>query len=238
MHGASRNVLVPSLLNATGFAIALVFLSFAGGREAWADPSSMESAVTATATRRHFDLPAQPVEEALYRLSVTTGVQIFADGQIVAGRQTKAISGDYTTEEALEHLLSGTGLVTRAAGTGAIMVMPGLTGAQAEIVRRDYSTALQHAVLAALCRDGEQALGKYRLAIRMWLTPQGMVEQVDLLSSTGDPERDRRVGRVLRSVTAEQPPKALPQPVIMVILPRSPQESGDCSAASYPTRLP
>lgn len=177
------------------------------------------------------DLPSQPVDEAIYRLGLVTGVQIFADGSAVAGRKSKAIAGDYTAEEALRLLLAGTGLVVRPAGAGAMMVAPGLVGVEGEVIRQTYSVGLQRAALVALCRQGDESLGQYRLALRLWIAEQGYPERIDLLSSTGDEHRDSRIRRALLTMTTERPPAALPQPVVMVILPRAPQASGDCSAS-------
>ncbi|UGV26625.1 hypothetical protein E0H22_13570 [Rhodopseudomonas boonkerdii] len=233
----SKDVQLSSLLNAVSFIAALAASVAANGGVAAAQKPAGHVATTAV-PRWHFDLPAQPIEEALYRLSATAGVQIFADGKVLAGRKAPAVYGDYTVDEALEHLLSESGLVARAVGTGAIAVTLGLSGAEGEMVRRNYSTALQHAVLAALCRDGAASLGEYRLAFRIWLSSDGRADRVDLLSSTGDQDRDRLVGRILRSVTVERPPKSLPQPVIMVILPKSPRESGDCNGSISPALLP
>jgi hypothetical protein len=109
-----------------------------------------------------------------------------------------------------------------------MMVTIGLAGPEGEAVRRSYSARLQRAVLSALCRDGDVELGNYRLALRVWLSELGRAERVDLLSSTGDANRDRHIGALLSDLTTEAPPKALPQPVVMVILPRSQQHSGDC----------
>ncbi len=235
--GTRGNVPVSLPFNAVHFIAAIVLLFIVDVPGVIADQTSTSRTDKSGPVRWQLDLPAQPIEEAFYRLGVVTGVQIFADGKIVAGRKTRAISGEYTAGEALERLLSGTGLVARSAGAGAIMVVLGLTEAEGEAVRLTYSTRLQHAVLAALCRDGEISLGGYRLAFRMWLTQQGLVERIDLLSSTGDAQRDRRLSRILSNVVAEQPPKALPQPVIMVILPRLPQDSGDCTPPTSPVSL-
>jgi hypothetical protein len=186
------------------------------------------SAKADDARRWHLDMPAQPVDEAIYRLGVVTGVQIFADGSAVAGRRSKSISGDYTAQDALRQLLAGTGLVVRPAGAGALMVATGLTGPDGEAVRRRYAIALQQAAVAALCRHGDADLGRYRLALRLWIAAQGQAERVDLLSSTGDAARDGRVRTALLAMALERPPEALPQPVVMVLLPRPAPDSGDC----------
>ncbi len=218
-----REFIVRSLFTAFSLVAALIV---GGCSEVYARD------VVAQDTRRWlFDMPSQPVDEAIYRLGVVTGVQIFADGGAVAGRRSKAISGRYTVEEALQQSLVGTGLVVRPAGAGTMMIVPGLVGAEGEAVRQAYSIGLQRAAMIALCRHDDASLGQYRLALRIWIAERGYPERIDLLSSTGDDDRDSRIRRALLAMSTERPPSALPQPVVMVILPRTPQASGDCSAA-------
>jgi hypothetical protein len=54
------------------------------------------------------------------------------------------------------------------------------------------------------------------------------VQRIELLSSTSDLTRDRRLRELMEGLSVGKPPPMLPQPVIMVILPRSPRDSGDC----------
>lgn len=220
----NEEIAVRSIFAGFSLVAALIF-AISGGVDA-RDASAQEQ------RRWQLDIPSQPVDEAIYRLGAVSGVQIFADGKAVAGRKSKVISGEYTAEEALRHLLAGTGLVARSAGPGAMMVTLGLVGLEGEMVRQNYSIALQRAAVAALCRHGGESLGQYRLALRMWIAEQGYPERIDLLSSTGDEERDSRIRRALLTMSTEEPPLALPQPVVMVILPRTLQESGDCSATT------
>lgn len=212
-----------------GFSLVSALFLFLCGEAHSRDPSTGE-------TRRwQIDMPVQPVDEAIYRLGIVTGVQIFADGSAVAGRKSKAISGDYTAQQALQHLLAGTGLVARNAGRGVMMVALGLVGPEGETVRQNYSISLQGAALAALCRHGFAHLGHYRLALRIWIAEQGFPERIDLLSSTGDAARDDHIRKALLAMSVDRPPADLPQPVVMVILPRSHQDSGDCTTSDTRT---
>ena len=208
-----------------------VFILVVGFMFALCDGGDARDVSAQDIRRWPFDMASQPVDEAIYRLGVVTGVQIFADGSAVAGRKSKAIFGELTAEEALRQLLTGTGLVVRPAGADALMVVPGLVGPEGEAVRQTYSIGLQRAALVALCRHGDAIFGQYRLALRMWIAELGYPERIDLLSSTGDEDRDSRIRRALLAMSAERPPAALPQPVVMVILPRYPQASGDCRGA-------
>ncbi|MBB4200028.1 hypothetical protein CCR94_21770 [Rhodoblastus sphagnicola] len=208
------------------FAIAVIGSSMTApvASVAVSDPAD---ASQQTGSRWQIEMPAQSVDEAIYRLGVLTGVQIFADGKAVAGRRTKAVSGSYAAEDALRATLAGTGLVVRSAGAGSLMVTAALSESEGEALRRLYSSDLQRKIVATLC-GADPGFGAYRLALRMWLSEQGRPENVELLSSTGDHDRDVRIDAMLRGIAASKPPEGLPQPVIMVILPRSPQVSGDC----------
>jgi iron complex outermembrane receptor protein len=68
------------------------------------------------------NLPAQPLASALAALSKQTGIQIFAAGDLVAGRQAPAVSGHLTARDALNRLLSGSGLEAAAGTSGDFVV--------------------------------------------------------------------------------------------------------------------
>jgi hypothetical protein len=219
---------MPSHLENAAFVVVVLGLLMAapGAAVAASDPAA---APHQAATQWQIDMPPQSVDEAIYQLGVVTDVQIFADGQVVAGRRARSISGAYTAEDALKTVLAGTGLVVRATGMGSLLVTEALSGPKSEELRRHYSTELQRRVVKSLCAAADPGIGNYRLALRMWITEQGRPERVDLLSSTGDRDRDLRIRDVLLGISASKPPEGLPQPVIMVILPRSSQDSGDCN---------
>ena len=69
-------------------------------------------AQAATETARHaYDMPAQPLGQALAALAAKTGLLIASDARLLAGRQAPALQGSYSTEEALARLLADTDLV-------------------------------------------------------------------------------------------------------------------------------
>jgi hypothetical protein len=190
-----------------------------------------DQANTDQSPARSFDIPAQPLEDALYAFDVATGIEVFVDGATVAGRRSVAIKGMFTPLDALRALLAGTGLDARSIGADAVTLyssQPQITASS--LTYRDYSALVQTAVVRALCTMPDVRPGSYRVAMQLWLAPTGVVLAASLLSSTGDAERDRRIRDVLAGLpVGRAPPPALPQPVIMVILPRAPQDSGDCS---------
>jgi hypothetical protein len=73
--------------------------------------------------RFEFDLPAQPLGDALRRIAETTGLEIRYTPDIVAGRQAPSISGAMTADEALRRLLAGTDLTHRVVGAATIAIL-------------------------------------------------------------------------------------------------------------------
>lgn len=71
------------------------------------------------------NVAAQPLSSALAALSSQTGVQVFAAGNLVAGKSAPAVSGKLTPQQALEKLLAGSGLQAQASGNGNLTVHPG-----------------------------------------------------------------------------------------------------------------
>jgi hypothetical protein len=183
------------------------------------------------ATPQHFDIPSQPLEDALYAFDTATGIDVFVDGGNVGGRRSMTIQGYFTPLDALRTMLAGTGLEAETIGPKAItLALSEPQDTANSSTYRNYSALVQNAVVRALCADPDIRPGGYRIAVQLWLAPTGIVSAANLLSSTGNPDRDRRVRRVLAGIAVSKPPPStLPQPVIMVILPRPPQESGDCS---------
>lgn len=69
-------------------------------------------------------LPAQGLAGALAALSSQTGVQIFAPGDLVAGRPAPAVSGRMTPQQALNQLLDGSGLRAQPGTNGSFTLHP------------------------------------------------------------------------------------------------------------------
>lgn len=105
------------------------------------------SVAQAQETVRHqdFSIPSQGVATALVRYSSVTGVSIIYDGTLPAGAHSTAVSGRLSEQQALERLLSGTGLTYRFGtnDTVTIVAPPAVTGA----VAADGTTVLQAIVV-------------------------------------------------------------------------------------------
>jgi hypothetical protein len=175
------------------------------------------------------DIPAQSLESALYAFGAATGTEIFADGSAVTGRRSNDVKGVLTVAQALRVLLTDTGLEAHTIGAHAITLSLIPQERSKTAFYRSFSAYLQNAALRQLCREEDIDLGTYRIAMQLWFNDLGGVRRVELLSSTGDQARDRRIQSLLQGISVGKPPPRLPQPVVMVILPRSFQDSGDCT---------
>jgi len=60
-----------------------------------------------------FNLPAQPLDQAVTDLSNQAGLAIGGDASLLRGKQAPALEGEYTPREALRILLSGSGVTAR-----------------------------------------------------------------------------------------------------------------------------
>ncbi|MFT4090094.1 MAG: TonB-dependent receptor [Asticcacaulis sp.] len=91
-------------------------------------PLVQAQAQTQSQSERRFDIPAQSLTEALMLYGRQSGIQVSADAQLVAGRRSQALSGDYTPSEALSRLLNGTGLSYRFSGNRVTLERAPATG--------------------------------------------------------------------------------------------------------------
>lgn len=66
-----------------------------------------------TGVRLQFNLPAASLEESLNRLAQAAGITLPVNPVLVEGRKANTLSGSYTTTEAFERLLAGSGLVAK-----------------------------------------------------------------------------------------------------------------------------
>lgn len=69
-----------------------------------------QSMAFADSAIRHYNIPAGPMATAVNQLAETGGIQAIYDTQVTQGRVSKGLQGSYSTEAALQKLLSGTGL--------------------------------------------------------------------------------------------------------------------------------
>jgi outer membrane receptor for ferric coprogen and ferric-rhodotorulic acid len=82
-------------------------------------PASM--AQTAN-TQSGYDIPPQPLAQALMIFGRQSGMQVTAAGALTTGRTSTAVKGDLAAAEALSQLLTGTGLTFRFIDNGGIQI--------------------------------------------------------------------------------------------------------------------
>lgn len=68
------------------------------------------SAATGLAATTHFDISPQRLPAALLRYSEQSGVQVTSPAELLAGRDSPGVRGDFIAQRALTQLLTGTGL--------------------------------------------------------------------------------------------------------------------------------
>jgi hypothetical protein len=182
-----------------------------------------------------YDIPSQDLAKALNAYAAASGVQVLYEAPLTAGRRSAAVKGEFSSVTALQLLLAGTGLVGRRTDVDAITITP-IQGEQADrsspkiLPDPRFLGALQAGIIDALCDSAETRPGAYRMAIQLWITSENNIERAVLLDSTGDPNRDAALTRILRGVNIGTPPPAgMAQPVTLTIVPRSPLAGDECA---------
>ncbi len=74
----------------------------------------------AQATTRAFDIPPQPLAQALARFCRETGLELVFDDAITSGVASAGATGNLTPEQALDRLLAGTGITYRFTGGATV----------------------------------------------------------------------------------------------------------------------
>lgn len=84
-------------------------------------------------TRKTYDIPAGPLESALNRFGRESGILLSFPSALAAHRTSAGLRGEYGVEDALVHLLAGTGLEAQAQDDGSFTlneaVAPAASGA-------------------------------------------------------------------------------------------------------------
>jgi TonB family protein len=194
-----------------------------------------------------FEIPAQPLANAIEAYSAATGIVAAYNGNLAVGRLSGTVKGTFTPEEALRRLLIGNGLIVRYTTQRAFVLVAAPTPiaennpwaiafaalSKQNAVERDYSGLVQVGINRSLCLTPETKPGTYRLVIRFWIGASGQVRLVRLLDSTGDAHRDAAIFASLsRASIGAPPPAGMAQPFTMVLLPRSTGAIIDCPSMS------
>jgi hypothetical protein len=210
-------------------------LLFAGALSLAGSVARAEEASPRPARPAVYEIPAQKLDDALRAYIATSGMQLLYETTLTEGRRSTELKGSFAPDAALQALLAETGLAARRTDVDAFVITPapvGAAGPSASTAPIDsrFMTALQAGVLDALCRDPLTRPGGYKVGIELWIAPSGAVQQSALIGSTGDAERDAAISNTLRRASVRiAPPAGTQQPFILIIGPRGPQETGDCT---------
>ncbi|MFT3763279.1 MAG: TonB-dependent receptor [Pseudoxanthomonas sp.] len=92
-----------------------------------------------------YDLPPQPLAQAVQHWGQVSGIQVIFDSSDAEGLDSNAVVGEFAADTALQRLLEGTGLVARSAGSGAIALEKAGTASQSAAIR-DQNAVVTDAV--------------------------------------------------------------------------------------------
>lgn len=112
----ARDVRHFSALTASGFAALLVTLA---GVATLAAPPAQARVVT-----HDLNIPPQDLGEALKALSAAADEQLLFSEKLVTGKRSGKVAGKYTSEQALDILLKGSGLKADRAPSGVLLIRP------------------------------------------------------------------------------------------------------------------
>ncbi len=78
-----------------------------------------------------------------------------------------------------------------------------------------FSNALQRHIQDELARNRKIKLRDYRVTVKAWINPDGVIRRAELADSTGDPELDRAIQAALTDLGPLRTavPENLPQPI-------------------------
>lgn len=91
---------------------------------------------------QHISVSAGPLDAALSRFGVVSGVQVLYDASLTRGRTSPGVNGARSTDAALGQILRGTGLSYRFTGPASVTITSA-TAATTPSVSTDGSTVLQ-----------------------------------------------------------------------------------------------
>jgi hypothetical protein len=181
-----------------------------------------------------FDIPSEPLVEALQAYSVTTGTQVMFESSTTAGYQSAAVRGEFTPEAALQAMLADTDLKVRYTRASAITVAPasapdvddppaqalatadlalstltvtgGTTDSGGDKGRLGaYVSAIQADIQKALKNAAKKTrAGDYRGEAKLWIDPTRTIQRAELSSASGDKDRDASLAAVLQGLVLSQ----------------------------------
>jgi len=126
---------------------------------------------------QRFDIPAQPLADALRQYMRQSGVQVVYAADLARDQRSAPVSGEFDTRTALARLLQGSGLVARPTGPTA-MTLERAAGDDAGLIVTDaLSVAGERRTASGGAVGMDAALDVYRSAGSSAYIPQDTIER-------------------------------------------------------------
>jgi hypothetical protein len=192
-----------------------------------------------------FDIPAEPLVDALQAYSLATGTQVMFESSTAAGYHSAPVQGEFTAEAALQMLLADTDLKVRYTRASAITVAPISTPDVDEPPAHALATAdlalgtlnvnggtsnpdnsrlgayigvIQADIQKALKKAAKTRSGDYRAEVKLWIDQSKTIQRAELSGSNSGRERDALVASALRGLVLSQAaPANIEQPIRFMI---------------------
>lgn len=100
----------------SGLCASLLLLTAYPANQCVAAQSATEQAI-------NFAIPAGSLSDALLQFSVTSGQKVLFNADLVRGINSRGLQGSFTVAQALDGLLSGSGLVARSTDSGSMTLV-------------------------------------------------------------------------------------------------------------------
>jgi iron complex outermembrane receptor protein len=118
MHQIHTNT--PYTLRKLTIAIALALPAFSSPLPALAAGTSAQNTADPQSTTLNFNIPAQPLADALNAFIATSDWQVGFPAGMAKDVRSTAVNGNYTPQQALQRLLTGSGLSYRLTGANTV----------------------------------------------------------------------------------------------------------------------
>nr|WP_237351638.1 TonB-dependent siderophore receptor [Rhizobium sp. ACO-34A] len=141
MQGKSGAARRPNLSVSSALALLVASGLAMGGVSITTQPAMAQEAASA------FDIPAGPLSTALNRLAAQSGLHIGFESSVVEGTTTAGLKGQYSAEDALGNLLTGTGLTYRFTNPKTVTVSAAAASDSTNNLSSGSSTELEPIVV-------------------------------------------------------------------------------------------
>ena len=121
----------PSLAPTRIALAAATAIALAAGHAPLANAQSSSAAAAAPIS---ISIPAQPLGQALNELARQANLQMTFSAALVGGKTSPAVSGNLTARQALDRLLSGSGMIAKVSGANVVVEAVPVVGVAGEAV--------------------------------------------------------------------------------------------------------